>query len=73
MRPMIALLSLFLSSLVASSSFFGAEQRVLDDDLSVPGDNPLEYCQADTSKDILVIKHVNLSPNPPEKLVQGHL
>ena len=69
MKPITTLLTLFLSSIVASSSFFGGEQRVLDDDVSVPGDNPLKYCQGDISKDILTIKHVNLSPNPPEKFV----
>ncbi len=70
MKLITAILPFFLSSLVASksSSFWGGEQRVLDD-VSVPGDNPLNYCQLDTSKDILTIQHVNLTPNPPEKLV----
>lgn len=33
-------------------------------DLSVPGDNPLNFCQ-EPSNDILTIESVDLSPNPP--------
>ena len=47
-----------------SLSFFSADQHVLDDDLDVPGDNPLEYCQKD-NKYSLAIKKVDLTPNPP--------
>ncbi|KAH6635565.1 ML domain-containing protein [Chaetomium sp. MPI-SDFR-AT-0129] len=35
-------------------------------DLSVPGDNPLSFCDADREDDFIVIEEVNLSPNPPE-------
>ncbi len=71
MKLITIFLPFVLSSLAASksSSFFGRDQRVLDDDRSVPGDNPLEYCQADTTKDILTIDYVNLKPNPPAKSV----
>ncbi|KAI9742932.1 MAG: Phosphatidylglycerol/phosphatidylinositol transfer protein [Claussenomyces sp. TS43310] len=58
----------FMGSHVAagSLSFFGTGQSTLaDDDLSIPGDNPLEYCQAEHATDILLIDHVDLSPNPP--------
>jgi len=62
-----ALLSLLLSSLVAaeSLSFFGGSQSVLDDHPKVPGDSPLTYCEAGHENNILVIDHVNLTPNPP--------
>lgn len=71
MKLITIFLPVVLSTLVASksSSFFGGEQRVLDDDQSVPGDNPLQYCQAATTKDILTIDYVNLKPNPPAKSV----
>jgi len=36
------------------------------DDLSVPGENPLEFCEADRDEDILTIDEVTLSPNPPQ-------
>ncbi|KAI4282700.1 MAG: hypothetical protein L6R38_002747 [Xanthoria sp. 2 TBL-2021] len=59
---------LLLSTLVASKSFlFGNQQQPLvDDSLSVPGDNPLSFC-ADPSDYILTIDNVDLDPNPPEK------
>ncbi|KAL8671066.1 MAG: hypothetical protein Q9168_004414 [Polycauliona sp. 1 TL-2023] len=59
---------LLLSTAVASKSFlFGNQQQPLvDDSLSVPGDNPLEFC-ADPSKYILTIDRVDLDPNPPQK------
>ncbi|CAL8580802.1 Phosphatidylglycerol/phosphatidylinositol transfer protein [Xanthoria parietina] len=59
---------LLLSTLVASKSFlFGNQQQPLvDDSLSVPGDNPLSFC-ANPSDYILTIEKVDLDPNPPEK------
>ena len=36
-----------------------------DDDLKVPGDNPLYYCE-DTKDYILNIDHIDLDPNPPK-------
>ena len=38
-----------------------------DDPLVVPGESPLEFCEADRSADILDIREVNLSPNPPQR------
>ena len=66
MRPILSLLTLFLSCIAVSNtlSLFGSDQQVLDGDLSVPGDNPLFYCQK-TDSDILQIDYVNLDPNPP--------
>jgi len=66
MKFSLSLITLLLSSLVASEglSLFGG-QKVLDETTKVPGDNPLSYCQAEHSDDILVLDHVNLDPNPP--------
>lgn len=37
-----------------------------DSDLKVPGENPLEFCYDDHSKDLITIDEVTLSPNPPQ-------
>ncbi|KAF7859596.1 hypothetical protein EAF04_008675 [Stromatinia cepivora] len=69
MKISINLISLlFCSTFVAAEglSFFGNGQKVLDDKGgAVPGTNPLTYCKADHSSDILKLDHVNLNPNPP--------
>ena len=69
-----SLVPLFLCTSLATSkslSFFGGDQSALnvdDNDLSVPGENPLVFCR-DTSDDILAIDYVDLTPNPPEACV----
>ncbi|KAL8642436.1 MAG: hypothetical protein Q9228_000864 [Teloschistes exilis] len=67
MKLLLACCPLFLSTLVASHSFLAGSlgQKPLVD-LSVPGDNPLEFC-SDPSGFILTINHVDLEPNPPKK------
>jgi hypothetical protein len=67
MKLSLPLLTLALSacSVSASISLFGG-QKVLGDGEPVKGDNPLSYCQASHADDILVLDHVNLTPNPPE-------
>ncbi|CZR62456.1 probable phosphatidylglycerol/phosphatidylinositol transfer protein [Phialocephala subalpina] len=66
MKLPLSLASLLLSTFVAAEglSLFGG-QKVLDEATKVPGDNPLNYCAAEHSDDILVLDHVNLNPNPP--------
>jgi hypothetical protein len=66
MKFSLSLLTLTCSTLVASKglSLFGG-QKVLDDSLAVPGDNPLEYCKAEHADDLLVLEYVDLDPNPP--------
>ncbi|KAL8796391.1 MAG: hypothetical protein Q9195_001298 [Heterodermia aff. obscurata] len=65
MKLSVAIIPLLVSSFAASKSlsFFGSGQHILDD-LSVPGDNPLSFCQ-DTTDYSLAIKYVDLTPNPP--------
>jgi hypothetical protein len=36
------------------------------DELDIPGQNPLKYCDADRGGDIIAIEEVILTPNPPE-------
>ncbi|KAL6717167.1 Phosphatidylglycerol/phosphatidylinositol transfer protein [Lecanora helva] len=66
MKPTITLLTLLFSAFATSNSlsFFGGDQQVLDEDLKVPGDNPLYYCQK-TDNYSLTIDKVDLTPNPP--------
>ncbi|KAL2258091.1 hypothetical protein VTK26DRAFT_8736 [Humicola hyalothermophila] len=42
------------------------QSRITDDDLDVPGRNPLKFCDADRSDDIITIEEVMLTPNPPQ-------
>ena len=74
MKFSASILTLLLSTLVASDglSFLGS-QKALGDGAAVPGDNPLTYCKKDHDDDILVIKKVNLTPNPPVKYVPHYL
>lgn len=69
MKLILSLTPLFLSTLVASKSLlFGGNQQhpLADDNLLVPGDNPLTFC-ADPSDYLLTIDNVDLDPNPPQK------
>jgi len=38
--------------------------------LNVPGDSPLQYCEADQSSDILTLEYFNVDPNPPQPYAQ---
>ncbi|GAB7363684.1 hypothetical protein MBLNU230_g4252t1 [Neophaeotheca triangularis] len=51
----------------ATASIFGNSIDVApyDDSLNVPGENPLAHCQ-NPKDDILALKSVDLSPNPPK-------
>ena len=65
MKLSTALVSVFLANF-ATASFFGVAAQVpLDDQLSVPGDNPLFFCSK-PDEDLLTIEKVDLTPNPPE-------
>ncbi|PYH78132.1 hypothetical protein BO82DRAFT_435230 [Aspergillus uvarum CBS 121591] len=47
-----------------SIDFFNSQSPISTNGIPVKGDNPLEYC-ANPSGDVLEIKKVDLSPNPP--------
>ena len=64
MKITISLLPLCLSSVI-TATFLDRQLVFNGDDLSVPGDNPLTYCQ-DPKDNILTIDYVDLSPNPPK-------
>ncbi|KAL2831955.1 ML domain-containing protein [Aspergillus pseudoustus] len=60
-----ALLCIAPLTVTATPASFWGTQDVISEAIPVKGDNPLEYC-ADPSGDILNIKSVDLSPNPPK-------
>jgi len=66
MRFFSVITGALLASSAAAFSVSTAKnaQNALADDLSVPGDNPLNYC-AKPEDNILEIEKVDLSPNPP--------
>lgn len=66
------LLALLFSTFVAANPLlaYGADQKILGDDLKVPGLNPLSFCEKQDNY-ILKIDHVNLSPSPPLPSVSG--
>jgi len=73
MKTTSLLLSLLYATAVSANIGFGfsvggnTQEPTLnndDDDLKVPGQNPLFYC-AKPEGDILIIEEVDLDPNPP--------
>lgn len=74
MKLTTTLIHFLFITLVASRSFslFGDQSPLNpeDNDLKVPGKNPLTFCQ-DPKDDILAIEYVDLTPNPPEAYVSA--
>lgn len=65
MKLTASFLPLVFASLAASTSLFSSGQTILvDDDLNVPGENPLKFCQ-NPDRYTLTISGVDLTPNPP--------
>ncbi|KAF4552906.1 putative phosphatidylglycerol/phosphatidylinositol transfer protein [Elsinoe fawcettii] len=62
-----SLLTVGLFAFTASAKSLNArdQKTLVDDDLSVPGENPLNFCTA-PDKDLLEIDRVDLNPNPPK-------
>lgn len=73
MRFNVACVAALSAAGIASAlpGWFDQEQQVttFDDEKSVPGDNPLTFCNADRANDKIIIESVNLTPNPPEAYV----
>jgi len=67
MKITTILLTLLASSVSASGlSFFGGNAQVpMKIQSSIPGDSPLDHCQAAHDGDILKLEYVKLTPNPP--------
>lgn len=66
----LAVLSVGLVPASARSVLVERDQSIITgDDRKIPGDSPLELCDKDHGKDIVHIKKVDLSPNPPKAYV----
>lgn len=64
----LLLATLFAAEGISALGFsFTGQSPLVDSRLAVPGDSPLTYCNSDHDNDILIIDHVNLTPNPPQK------
>ncbi|OLN97478.1 Phosphatidylglycerol/phosphatidylinositol transfer protein [Colletotrichum chlorophyti] len=62
----IAFLSVGLAPAGASVLVQRDQSVIINDDLKVPGDSPLQLCEKDHGKDIVTIDSVDLNPNPPQ-------
>ncbi|KAK5633850.1 hypothetical protein RRF57_009564 [Xylaria bambusicola] len=63
----VCVAALSASSLVSAGSWFGGNNDVVVNEANkVPGDSPLEFCNAERSQDTVTIEKVDLLPNPPE-------
>lgn len=56
--------ALLATSVAARSTIHNRAVAPQDDELSVPGKNPLSHCE-NPKDDILALKSVDLDPNPP--------
>ncbi|GJC78054.1 phosphatidylglycerol/phosphatidylinositol transfer protein [Colletotrichum liriopes] len=62
----IAFLSAGLAPVGASVLVQRDQSVIVNDDLKVPGDSPLELCPKSHDDDIVKIDSVDLAPNPPQ-------
>ena len=66
MKLSTALIALAAASANARNVFRPDGQSLVKrDELDVPGQNPLKFCEADRSNDRIIIEEVILTPNPP--------
>jgi len=61
--PLVATASTLVSA--GGLSFFGSGQAPMRVASSIPGDSPLDHCRPAHDNDILDLKYVKLTPNPP--------
>jgi len=65
MRYSIVLATLL--SVANARSLLGDKQSVIaDENLQVPGESPLQFCEPNRQDDIVTITSVDLLPNPPQ-------
>ncbi|KAL7785194.1 putative phosphatidylglycerol/phosphatidylinositol transfer protein precursor [Trichoderma ceciliae] len=62
----ITYLSACLAAPATALAIWGDSASALDSGLKVPGENPIEFCDADRDDNIIVIEKVDLAPNPPK-------
>lgn len=61
-----AAVALLCTGVNALSIRSDGQTLVRRDELDVPGQSPLKFCEADRKNDLITIDEVVLSPNPPE-------
>ncbi|CAM1511263.1 Fc.00g087760.m01.CDS01 [Cosmosporella sp. VM-42] len=61
-----ACLSACLAPTAALSIFNGNADVIVNEDLKIPGESPLELCPGEHKEDLVVIESVDLLPNPPK-------
>merc|ERR1711939_818780 len=64
---LLTLTTALLASTATAKSLWASSPNIspnTDGSLSVPGENPLQHCE-DPKNDILTLKSVDLTPNPP--------
>lgn len=66
MRLSAALIALAATTNALNVFRGDGQSRLAGDELDVPGQNPLKFCDADRSDDMIRIEEVVLTPNPPE-------
>lgn len=59
-------MALAWASVNAFSIGSNSQSVVVQDELDVPGQSPLKFCEADRTNDIITIEEVILAPNPPQ-------
>merc|ERR1712014_179015 len=65
---LLTLTTALLASTATAKSLWASSPNIspnTDGSLSVPGENPLQHCE-DPKNDILTLKSVDLTPNPPK-------
>lgn len=60
-----AVIAVLSASLAPATALFSSPISARGDNTKVPGSSPLEFCSPNHDNDILTIKSVDLSPNPP--------
>lgn len=71
MRLSAAVIALLSTSVTALSVYRETNSVSASDELDVPGESPLKFCDAASERkdDIITIEEVVLTPNPPEAYV----
>jgi hypothetical protein len=69
MRVSAVVLALAASATARNVFRAGGQSLAKRDELDVPGQNPLKFCEANRDDDLITIENVVLTPNPPEAYV----
>ncbi|KAL7933696.1 putative phosphatidylglycerol/phosphatidylinositol transfer protein precursor [Trichoderma chlorosporum] len=62
----VAYLAAYLAAPATALAIWGESASALTASLKVPGENPIEYCNANRDGNLIDIKKVDLAPNPPK-------